>query len=62
MTVEVKNKYNRVIIYSGTQWHGQSNYWMPNEDDFRLAQVFFFYEMKIPNILAPKVRCESYGI
>ena len=62
LTVEVKNKYNRVIIYSGSQWHGQSNYWMPNEDDFRLAQVFFFYEMNVPQNCIPKVRCESYGI
>ena len=62
MTIEVKNRYNRVIVYDGKQWHGQSNYWMPNEDDFRLAQVFFFYEMNIPKILVPKVRCESYGI
>tara|TARA_B100001250_G_scaffold181623_1_gene156301 strand:+ start:206 stop:943 length:738 start_codon:yes stop_codon:yes gene_type:complete len=62
LTIEVKNRYNRVIVYDGKQWHGQSNYWMPNEDDFRLAQVFFFFEMNIPNILAPKVRCKSYGI
>ena len=62
LTTEVKNRYNRAIIYSGAQWHGQTSYYMPTDDDFRLTQVFFFFEMNIPNILVPKVRCKSYGI
>jgi len=62
LTAEVKNRYNRAIIYSGAQWHGQTSYHMPTDDDFRLTQVFFFFEMKIPTILIPKVRCKSYAI
>ena len=62
LTTEVKNRYNRAIIYSGAEWHGQTSYYMPTDDDFRLTQVFFFFEMNIPTILVPKVRCKSYAI
>ena len=62
LTVNVKNCYNRLISYSGDQWHGQSNYWMPNDEDFRLTQVFFFYRMNVPVNLIPKIRCSVDGI
>ena len=62
LTVEVKNCYNRMIAYSGNQWHGQTNYYMPSDEDFRLTQVFFFYDMKLPIELIPQTRCNRYGI
>ena len=62
LTVEVKNCYNRMIAYSGNQWHGQTNYYMPSDEDFRLTQVFFFYDMKLPIELIPQNRCNRYGI
>ena len=36
---EFKNKYNRMIAYSGQTWHKESSFWVPEE--FRLTQVFF---------------------
>tara|TARA_B100001996_G_C18492944_1_gene528361 strand:- start:64 stop:753 length:690 start_codon:yes stop_codon:yes gene_type:complete len=60
-TMEVKNVYNRMILYSG-EFHGASNYYMQNEEDFRLTQVFFIFGMKIPYDLVPKIRCSKYGI
>jgi len=62
LTVEVKNCYNRMIAYSGNQWHSQTNYYMPSDEDFRLTQVFFFYDMKLPIELIPQNRCNRYGI
>ena len=62
LTVEVKNCYNRMIAYSGNQWHSQTNYYMPSDEDFRLTQVFFFYDMKLPIELIPQTRCNRYGI
>ena len=46
LTLEVKNFYNRLICYNGSQFHGASNYYMKNEEDFRLTQVFFFFKNK----------------
>jgi hypothetical protein len=62
LTVSVNNCYNRLISYSGDQWHGQSNYYMPNDQDFRLTQVFFFYRMNVPINLIPSIRCSADGI
>ena len=46
LTAEVKNSYNTLICYDGSQFHGASNYYMNNEEDFRLTQVFFFFKNK----------------
>ena len=40
-TLSVKNVYNRVIGYDGTQWHGQTSFYMDNDDDFRLTIIVF---------------------
>tara|TARA_B100001564_G_scaffold324253_1_gene304874 strand:- start:365 stop:1132 length:768 start_codon:yes stop_codon:yes gene_type:complete len=60
-TLEVKNSYNRVIIYDGNKFHGQTSIYKDNED-IRLTQVFFFYEIMAPFINIPKWRCEVDGI
>ena len=62
LTMEIKNCYNRCIAYSGNQMHGQSNYWMPNEDDFRLAQVFFISILKLPKNFITAFRVNSYDV
>jgi len=62
LTMEVKNCYNRCIAYSGQQLHGQSNYWMSNEDDFRLAQVFFVFDLKLPSNFITTSRLDNYDI
>tara|TARA_B100000131_G_scaffold148466_1_gene144233 strand:+ start:847 stop:1551 length:705 start_codon:yes stop_codon:yes gene_type:complete len=62
LTTEVKNCYNRVIVYSGHHMHGQTNYWMPNDDDFRLTQVFFFSDLRLPHMLVPDYRVNRYAI
>ena len=62
LTMEIKNCYNRCIAYSGNQMHGQSNYWMPNEDDFRLAQVFFISNLKLPKNFITAFRVNSYDV
>ena len=61
LTLEIKNKYNRMIAYDGDQWHGQSTYWMDNED-CRLTQVYFVEQLNCFNQKFPNVRCERYGI
>ena len=55
-TVEIKNVYNRIIIYDAAQFHAQSNYWMDDED-FRLTQVFFLHHLRAKNV--PSQRCKS---
>ena len=61
LTLEIKNKYNRMIAYDGDQWHGQSTYWMDNEE-CRLTQVYFVEQLNCFNQKFPNVRCERYGI
>lgn len=39
-TLEVKNQYNRLLVYDSCYWHSQSKFLMDTED-FRLTQVFF---------------------
>jgi len=62
LTMEIKNCYNRCIAYSGEQFHSQSNYWMSNEDDFRLAQVFFISDLKLPQNFITAFRINNYDI
>jgi len=61
LTMEVKNRYNKAIVYSGQHMHTQTNYWMPTDDDFRLTQVFFFTDLKLPSHLIPEARITRYG-
>ena len=61
LTLEIKNKYNRMIAYDGDQWHGQSTFWMDNEE-CRLTQVYFVEQLNCLNQKFPNVRCERYGI
>ena len=61
LTMEVKNCYNKAIVYSGQHMHAQTNYWMPTDDDFRLTQVFFFTELKLPSHLITEARVDRYG-
>ena len=61
LTLEIKNKYNRMIAYDGNQWHGQSTYWMDNEE-CRLTQVYFVEQLNCINQKFPNVRCERYCI
>jgi hypothetical protein len=42
-TVDIKNVYNRLVLYDGDYWHKISNYTMNN--DTRLNQVFFVYQL-----------------
>ena len=58
-TVEIKNVYNRIIMYDSNQYHAQDNYWMDNED-FRLTQVFFLQKLQAKNV--PSERCKMHGI
>jgi|TARA_B100000965_G_scaffold71099_1_gene56132 hypothetical protein len=60
-TLEIKNRYNRMIAYDGQQYHAQSSYWSEHEE-FRLTQVFFLDEMIVPQNCIPKTKCERYGI
>ena len=62
LKMEVKNCYNRCIAYSGQQLHGQSNYWMSNDDDFRLAQVYFVYDLKLPPNLITSSRLDMFPV
>ena len=47
-TLEVKNVYNRVIGYDATQFHGQSNFHMESDDEFRLTMVAFVTRIAKP--------------
>lgn len=61
-TVEIKNFYNRCIAYSGNQLHSATNYWMPNDDDFRLFQVFFIYYLQSPPEYVTSNRVSGYHV
>ena len=39
---EVKNIYNRLILFRGDQWHSSSTYFGHDDETGRLTQVFFF--------------------
>lgn len=43
-TVDIKNVYNRLVLYDGDYWHKITNYSMNN--DTRLNQVFFVYDLQ----------------
>ena len=55
-TAEVKNVYNRIIIYDASTYHAQSNCWSP--DGMRFTMVAFF------NCLTPREErsCTFQGI
>ena len=59
---ESKNVYNRMIAYDSSIFHAQSNYWMPNDDDYRLIQLFFVDQLISPNHNFPISRCNRYAI
>ena len=61
-TVEIKNKYNRMIAYDGDKHHGMTTCWTDNDEDFRLTQVFFIKNMRCNSMKFPNIRCERYGI
>ena len=50
VTLDIKNRYNRMIAYDGCSWHRESCLWVPEE--FRLTQIFFIQFSK--NIPFPK--------
>ena len=56
--LEVKNVYNRMIVYPSNIWHGQSDYRMNNEP--RLTQVFFVHELECRT--TPILRSQSYEL
>ena len=60
--MECKNVYNRLLAYDGSVTHGQTNYWMNNDDDFRLIQLFFISKLILPDMKLPKNRCNNYAI
>ena len=42
VATEVKNIYNRLILFRGDQWHSSSTYFGHDNETGRLTQVFFF--------------------
>ena len=42
IATEVKNIYNRLILFRGDQWHSSSTYFGHDHETGRLTQVFFF--------------------
>lgn len=43
IATEVKNIYNRLILFRGDQWHSSSTYFGHDNQTGRLTQVFFFH-------------------
>ena len=43
VATEVKNIYNRLILFRGDQWHSSSTYFGQDHETGRLTQVFFFH-------------------
>lgn len=58
-TIEVKNLYNRLVIFDGSIYHATTNSWMDDED-FRLAQVFFVRSLN--GDTTPLERCKQYEV
>ena len=58
-TAEIKNVYNRCVIYDAQEWHSHTNCWMDEED--RLTQVFFVNSFEVRERIASE-RCRSYDL
>lgn len=58
-TLEVKNVYNRMIMYQSDIWHKESNFYVNNFEP-RLTQIFFIKELTCES--APIPRKNSYEI
>ena len=58
-SVEIKNVYNRCIVYDAMEWHGHTSRYQEGED--RLTQVFFVQTFSVDERIASK-RCYSYDI
>tara|TARA_B100001250_G_C19511014_1_gene661674 strand:- start:64 stop:699 length:636 start_codon:yes stop_codon:yes gene_type:complete len=58
-TVEIKNVYNRCIVYDAMEWHGHTSRYQEGED--RLTQVFFVQTFGVNERITSK-RCHSYEI
>ena len=43
VATEVKNIYNRLILFRGDQWHSSTTYFGQDHETGRLTQVFFFH-------------------
>lgn len=43
IATEVKNIYNRLVLFRGDQWHSSSTYFGHDNETGRLTQVFFFH-------------------
>ena len=54
ITLEVKNKYNRLICYNHNIWHRVSNFC--TDEEFRLTQVFFIKELKANSFPTQRVK------
>jgi len=59
-TLEIKNCYNRAIMYNGDQFHAQSSIY--NKFDFRLTQIFFVDDLHTPVNNIPRWRCNNYAL
>lgn len=59
-TVDISNKFNRLILYDGKNWHKESNFHTSSEEDFRLTQVFFIKNLEAFN--TPLLRCNSFSL
>ena len=57
--LEIKNVYNRLLMYNADLYHSQTNMHMGN-DDFRLTQVFFIKEM-VSEMMGPLHRSKQYS-
>lgn len=55
LSLEVKNRYNRLICYDHDVWHKESNFC--SKEDFRLTQVFFINQCKANSF--PKLRIKQ---
>ena len=58
-TVEIKNVYNRCVVYDAMEWHGHTSRYQEGED--RLTQVFFVQTFGVAERIASK-RCHAYEI
>jgi hypothetical protein len=53
-TASFSSVYNRMVAYDGTSWHAANNF--STATDFRLTQVFFFYDVTASSFPLQRLR------
>jgi hypothetical protein len=58
-TMDIANVFNRLVVFSGNDWHKENNFFGSTLDDSRLTQVFFVKLSTYNNTNTPIIRVKT---